>query len=240
MRRALLTTAFTAVALAAAASPAAGASLPASVRLVECSFEDHEAAFRARMRLVDGADTMGVRFTLLERSGVEGFRSVEAPGLRRWHWSKPGVGAFGYRQGLRNLPENASHRVKVQFRWYSSGGEVVAHTVRRSSPCRQFVTLPNLVVRITRVAATTVPGVVRYEGTVSNTGRAPVTSVPVRLTVDGDIVNTVTLTTLLAGEERSVLIRGPECHTRAELEADPDKAITENSEEDNLHELTCG
>ena len=35
-----------------------------------CSFDEHSAAFYARMKLIDGADRMGLRFTLLERTGV--------------------------------------------------------------------------------------------------------------------------------------------------------------------------
>lgn len=239
MRRGLQTAALLTAALAAAPLPALGEGPPASVKLVACSMEEHEAAFYARMSLVDGADRMAMRFTLLERSGVEGFKPVTAPGLRRWHWSKPGVSAFGYRQRLRNLPANASHRVRVDFRWYSPERVLVARAARRSAPCRQFAALPNLVARIRRVAPTKVPGVVRYEALVSNAGKAPVTGVPVRLTVDGDVVDTVTVASLLPGEERSLVIRGPGCRRVAEVEADPDKAITESSEDDNAHELTC-
>jgi hypothetical protein len=35
------------------------------------------------------------------------------------------------------------------------------------------------------------------------------------------------------------VIRGPECHNLARVEADPEKAIAETSEADNAHELTC-
>ena len=52
---------------------------------------------------------------------------------------------------------------------------------------------------------------VRYETLVSNTGKAPATGVPVRLTVDGDVVDTVTVASLAPGEKRSLTIRGPEC-----------------------------
>jgi hypothetical protein len=208
--------------------------------VVKCSVEQHEAAFHGRMRLVGGADRMSMRFTLLEHTGDVGYRPVKAPALRRRHWSKPGVRAFGYRQGFRNLPANASHRVKVDFRWYSAQGEQLLRVVRRSPPCRQFVELANLVARIDRVAPTKVPGVVRYETLVSNTGKTPVTGVPVRLTVDGDVIDTVTVASLRPGEQRSLVMRGPACRRVAEVEADPDRMITESSEDDNSHELICG
>jgi CARDB protein len=238
MRFGLLTTALTTAALVAAASDAAADRQPASVSLFGCSFEQHSAAFYARMKLVQGADRMALRFTLLERTGVEGPRPVKAPGLRRWHWSKPGVLALRYRQGVRNLEENATYRARVDFRWYSVAGVEVSRVQRRSPRCRQFLALPNLTTEITRVAPTKAPGVVRYEALVSNTGQASVAAVPVRLSVDGDLVDTVTLS-LGPHEARSVVIRGPQCRGSVRVEADPEKLIAETSEDDNAHELTC-
>jgi hypothetical protein len=236
MRRALLIAALAAAALPAAAG---AAPAPASVKLVACSIEEHSAAFYARMQHVAGASKMAMRFTLFEETGADAVTRVKVPGLRRWRWSKPGVGTFGYRQGFRNLPENASHRVTVEFRWYSEDGTEILRAKRRSARCRQFVELPNLVARIAAVLPTDVSGVVRYQALVSNTGKAPATGVPVRLTVDGDVVDTLTLASLAPGEERSFAIRGPACHRLAKLEADPEKAISESSDADNVHELTC-
>ena len=238
MRFRLLTAALTTAALVAAASAAATDRPPASVTLVECSFEEHSAAFYARMKLVEGADRMALRFTLLERTGVEGDRPVKAPGLRRWHWSKPGVLALRYRQGVRNLGENATYRARVDFRWYSAAGVEVERAQRRSPRCRQFLTLPNLTTKITRVAHTSVPGVMRYEALVTNTGQAAVASVPLRLSVDGGVVDTISVP-LGAGEAKSVVIRGPHCQRLARVEADPEKTIAETSEADNAHELNC-
>jgi CARDB len=236
MRRALLTAALAAAALPAAAS---AATLPASVKLVDCSVEQHEAAFHARMRLVSGAERMAMRFTLIEETAADRSEPVRAPGLGRWRWSKPGVRSFGYRQGLRNLPENAAHRVLVDFRWYSADGTELERAKRRSAACRQFVELPNLVVRPTRVTTTTLPGVMRYEALVSNEGRGGASDVPLRLTVDGDVVDTITVAALAPGEQRSVAIHGPECRRLAKLEVDPDRSIAESSDDDNAYELTC-
>lgn len=238
MRFGLLTAVLTAAALAAAASGAAGQRPPASVSLLGCSFEEHSAAFYARMKLVDGADRMALRFTLLERTGVEGAKPVRAPGLRRWHWSKPGVLALRYRQGLRNLKENATYRARVDFRWYTAAGAEVARAQRRSPGCRQFLALPNLTTRITQMGPTKVPGVMRYQALVSNTGEASVAAVPVTLAVDGDVVDTVSFS-LGPREAKSVAIRGPRCRRLARVEADPEKTIAETSEDDNAHELTC-
>jgi hypothetical protein len=238
MRFRLPTAVLTTAALVAAASAAGAARPPASVSVTSCSVEDHSAAFYARMKLVDGADRMALRYTLLERTGVEGDRAVKAPGLRRWHWSKPGVVSLRYRQGVRNLEQNASYRAKVDFRWYSASGAEVLRAQRLSPRCRQFVALPNFTARITHIGPAKVPGVMRYESLVSNTGDAAVAAVPVRLSVDGDVVDTVSLS-LASHEARTVVIRGPKCQTLARVEADPEKAIAETSEADNAHELAC-
>ena len=239
MRFGLLTAILTTAAFVAAASAAAVDTQPARVSLLECSFESHSATFYARMKLVEGADRMALRFTLLERTGVEGDKAVKAPGLSRWHWSKPGVRALRYRQGVRNLDENATYRARVDFRWYSAAGVEVERVQRRSPRCRQFLTLPNLTTQITRVMHTNVPGVMRYEMLVTNAGQAAVASVPLRLSVDGDVIDTVSFP-LGAGEAKTVVIRGPQCRQLVRAEADPEKLIAETSDGDNGHELSCG
>ena len=78
----------------------------------------------------------------------------------------------------------------------------------------------------------------RYEALVTNTGQAAVASAPLRLSVDGDVVDTISFP-LGAGEAKSVVIRGPHCQRLVRAEADPEKAIAETSEADNAHELNC-
>lgn len=236
MRRALLTAALAAAALPATA---AAAPLPATVKVTKCSVETREAVFYGRMKQVPGTARMAMRFALFQETGGERPRRVNAPGLSRWHRSKPGVKVFAYRQALRNLPENASHRVRVEFRWYSDSGEELARTRRRSARCRQFVELPNLVAAIVSARRSRKPGVFRYEALVRNTGRGAASSVPVRLTVDGGVVDTRIVASLAPGEQRTLVFRGPVCQRLARLEADPDRAIAESSDADNAHELDC-
>jgi hypothetical protein len=190
------------------------------------------------MQEVPGATRMAMRFTLLEETGDRAKR-VKVPGLRRWRSSKPGVQTFGYRQGIRNLPENATLRVAVEFRWYAQDGTEVARAKRRSARCRQFVTLPNLVARFTGVLPTSVPGVVRYEALITNNGKAAASSIPVRLTVDGDVIDTVTIPELQPAERVVLPIQGPACARSVKAEADPDGVIAESSETDNAHEVPC-
>jgi subtilase family serine protease len=82
-------------------------------------------------------------------------------------------------------------------------------------------------------------GVVRYLVLVTNEGIAPVTGVPVRLSVDGDVVDTVTVAALQPAERRMLSIQGPACTRSVKAEADPDKVIVESSESDNAREVTC-
>jgi hypothetical protein len=236
MRRALLTVALAAAALPASAS---AAPLPASVKVVSCSVEQHEATFLGRMQQLPGASTMMMRFTLLEKAGDSGLRRVDAPELRRWRQSKPGVQVFRYRQAFRKLAALTSYRVRVDFRWYAEDGTELARTRRRSASCRQYTALPNLVAQITDIGPSKVAGVMRYEALVRNTGKAAAGSVSVRLTVDGTVVDTRTFASLAAGERRTFVFRGPHCDRLARLEADPAQLIAESSDTDNAYELDC-
>ena len=228
-----------ALALAAPSSLAAGQAPTASVRTIKCSPSDHEAVFYARMQRLQHADRMGLRFTLLERTGEEDFEPVKAPGLGRWQRSRPGVAGFGYRQGVRGLLKNAVYRMGVDFRWYSSDGDVIEELHRRSPACRQYEDLPNLRARVVGAETGAVEGVVRYSVRVSNDGSAEASGVPVALSVDGNVVDTASVGSLDAGEAKFVTVRGPDCRRTVEAEADPDGEIAESSEDDNVHVVSC-
>jgi CARDB len=214
-------------------------SQDASVSVIKCSRSPREAVFRGRMRTIAGGERMAMRFTLLEYTGGD-FEPFAAPGLGAWRSSRPGVTNFGYRQGIRGLADDAAYRVRVDFRWYSSDEQVIARARRRSLSCRQFDAVANLRVRLTEVRATRVPGVVRYGVRVVNSGRADASAAPVALSVDGDVVDTTIVAALEAGETRELGFRGPECEHSVEAKADPDGAIVESSERDNLYRLRCG
>jgi subtilase family serine protease len=82
-------------------------------------------------------------------------------------------------------------------------------------------------------------GVVRYEVLVENSGVAPASGVPVRLSVDRLAVNTVTVASLAPGEIRTLTIHGPACRNSVEAVADPDGVLVESSETDNAHRVAC-
>lgn len=227
-----------ATAATTAAAPAPPASPQASVRLLDCSPEAHSASFHGRMKRIEGAERMWMRFRLLERRG-SAFEAVSAPGLDRWHRSREGVGGFGWRQNVLGLKAGASYRTRASFRWYDADGNLLARARRRSPVCRQFTVLPNLAAELSAAQHTKVPGVWRYVFRVENTGAAAAEDVPVRLEVDGAAIDTAIVAAIEPGESRLATFRGPACEESVSVTADPDDVITESEESDNAEELAC-
>jgi CARDB len=211
---------------------------PASVKLADCSVDERSAAFYARMRPVPGADRMSMRFTVQERRAGS-YETLHARGLSRWHRSRPGVSAFGYRQTVRGLQPGGVYRARVSFRWHSAGGEVVERAARTSRACRQFRAVPNLTSLVAGAEPTKVPGVIRYLMRIANTGVAAAVDVEARLSVDGGVVDTVTIPSLEPGSSRELAVLGPPCTSTVESSADPDGVIVESSEDDNDHTVDC-
>jgi hypothetical protein len=224
-------------------APAAGAGAPgkawARVKVARCSRALDLAVFHGRMRQVDGGQRMFMRFTLLERKGLGGFVAVQAPGLGKWHRSRPGVGAFGYRQIVQNLSRGAVYRVRVDYRWYARGGKLLARARRRSPACPRHTALPNLRVRLLSARDTSVDGVDRYAVRVLNVGQAPAVDPLVRLSVDGVAGASVSARTLAPAAAATVWLRGPECRNWLLAQVDPDGTIAESAEQDNTHQLAC-
>jgi hypothetical protein len=238
MPRRLLIAPVLAALVAVTSTATADTRPPVSVKVKECSIETGSGLFVARMRQVTDSDRMWLRFKLLERGDV-GFHVLKAPGLGRWRKSKPAVGAFAYKQAVRGLEAGSVYKAEVDFRWYDADGNLLQTATRRSPVCRQFDVLPNLTATPVGVKATSQPGVVRYRVLVTNEGIAAATGVPVRLTVDGDVVDTVTVPSLMPAERRVLIIQGPACTGSVGAEADPDGVIVESSESDNAREVNC-
>ena len=238
MRRRFLIAPLLAAALAAAATSASAGDVPASVKVKSCSIPDASALFIARMRQIDGSQRMWLRFKMLEK-GTGGFHVLKAPGLGRWRKSRPDVGGFAYRQAVRGLEAGSLYRAQVDYRWYDAKGNLLQTARKRSHPCRQFDVLPNLTATPVLAKRTAQKGVIRYRVLVTNEGIAPATGVPVRLTVDGVVVDTVTLSRLAPAQRVVIGITGPACTLSVKAAADPDGVIVESSESDNTHEVAC-
>ena len=240
MRRALITAALAAAALAAAAT---AAPPPASVKLVgSARLEDaSRRPFYGRMQQVPGASRMAMRFTLLEETGGDSAVAREGP-------RPPALASLeARREGVRvppGLPEPARERAATACASTSAGMRATAarspRAKRRSARCRQFVALPNLQTRLTGVSPTKVGGVVRYEGSVMNTGKAGRdrrARAPDRRR-QGRRHAARSPRSRPAGGARSPSA-GPSAHGVVRLEADPEKSIAESSDADNASELTC-
>ena len=238
MRRSFRIAPLLAAALAAAATSASAGDVPASVKVKSCSIPDASALFIARMRQIDGSQRMWLRFKMLEK-GATGFHVLKAPGLGRWRKSRPNVGGFAYKQAVRGLEAGSLYRAQVDYRWYDAKGNLLQTARKRSHPCRQFDVLPNLTATPVLAKRTAQKGVIRYRVLVTNEGIAPATGVPVRLTVDGVVVDTVTLSRLAPAQRVVIGITGPACTLSVKAAADPDGVIVESSESDNTHEVAC-
>jgi hypothetical protein len=206
--------------------------------VASCSIDSSSALFIARMHQLSGSQRMWLRFKLLEKRD-KGFHPLKAPGLGRWRKSKPGVGTFAYKQAVKGLEAGSLYRAQVDFRWYDDHGDLIQTLRRRSPACRQFDVLPNLAATPIASKALRQQGVVRYRILVTNDGIATATDVPVRLTVDGDVVDTVTVPELAPADRTVIGIQGPKCTDSVKAEADPDGVIVESSESDNSHEVAC-
>jgi hypothetical protein len=210
----------------------------AAVRLTWCATDTHSAGFQGRMRWMHGTERMSMRFRLFERNAA-GVHQVKASGLGRWRKSNPGVGTFAYRQAVRGLRGGSAYRMVVDFRWYAVGGALLESAQRRSAFCRQPEQLPNLAVRVTGASSTRTPGVVRYHVRLANSGVAVAAGIPVRLSVDGGVIDTVTVPSLLPGERRWLSIRGPDCTSSVEAAVDPNGLISESTRADDVSRVAC-
>ena len=211
----------------------------AIVKVTRCSRALDQAVFHGKMRRVDDSERMAMRFTLLESTGEDGYQAVPAPKLGKWHRSRAGVAAFGYKQAIRNLVTGSLYRVRVDYRWYDEDGEVIARTRKRSASCPKENALPNLRVRVTGVRKTPAAATDRYYVKVMNVGRAAAEGVPVALSVDGVRAATAMVPVIYAKGWKTVTVRGPECETWVGAEVDPDGLIAESWEQDNTHLLAC-
>jgi CARDB protein len=249
MRRAAKAIASSAVvtaSVAAALAPAAPAAKPVptrSVTLSECHPSDdmtqRHASFAGQMRAVPGTARMAMRFTLQERLSSTHFKSVSLPDLRPWRRSKPGARNFIYTQRVTALHDGGSYRMRVQFRWYDSNGDLLRTNVARSGVCRQPVPQPNLTISSISPAAGPSADKSTYSVSVENAGAGEARDVSVSLKVDGTMVASSHIDLLPGNTSGVVQIVGPVCSFALRAIADPDRSIAETDETDNALTVPC-
>ena len=232
------------LAAAAVGSAAARPSVTkaASVRVVDCSSSDagesRSATFQGRLRAMRGSERMGMRFTLLERFGDERRHVVEFPELKAWHFSKPGIRDFRYKQTVTGLQGGGEYRARVDFRWYDGDGNLLRKARRTSGACRQAGELANLKPGPPTAAAGP-EGSAVYVVPVYNRGRADTADVDVELSVDGATINVGHIDSIPAGQRREVRLNGPPCKGGLRVVVDPSDAVKERRERDNILKVPC-
>jgi CARDB len=198
------------------------------------------ATFRAGMRQTAGSARLSMRFYLQESVVGGRYHSISAPGLGVWRKSRPGVGAFAYRQKVKALAEGSSYRVSVSYRWQDGKGTVVKTARRRSPACRQTGPLPNL--RIQRIGGKPVDGAparTRFAVTVINSGLAPSPASAVELMVDSAVAGRAMVPKLVPGQISRVFVEGADCVGGVSAEVDPDELVRESNELDNDRKAAC-
>jgi hypothetical protein len=216
---------------------------PAVVRVADCSRgplpSDRSVEFRGAMRDLPGSERMGMRFRLQERLAGGRYVTVDAPGLGVWRDSHLGVARFVHRQRVLELATAATYRARVDFRWYREDGSVLQRAARRSGGCRQRGRLPDL--RVTHVGARRIDGVpgVRYVVYVFNAGRGGAEASTVALDLDGTSLGAAEVGPVPPGRHRRVFVAGPDCLANLRVEVDPEDALRESGERNNVRAGRC-
>jgi hypothetical protein len=216
---------------------------PASVQLLECSrgkrASQRFALFRGRMSSIVEAEQMRMRFSLSEKIGASPRRGVTGV-PSQWHYAKPGIERFSYRQRVVGLKPGTRYGVTVMFHWLGAKGEFVAERIVQSRTCRQRGKLPNLGVRDDiAVKQGPTPGTYRYVVKVQNNGFVPSPRTEVRLTVDGAEVDTRPIGRLLRRKRRKLEFVGPVCASTVSAQIDPADTVREITEQDNERTTAC-
>jgi hypothetical protein len=209
-------------------------------KLVACDVTSatRTATFYARMDTNSGAAKLQIRFQLLERLGRGGgFNKVDLPALRQWHTSQASVKRFGWKQTVDALRLGGAYKVRVQYRWLSAAGAVLDAQTRDSQICRG--PLPNLAIGNLTTGAGPTADTRTYKVEVRNNGKLAASAIPVSLSVDRAVLDTVTLVQLAPGETRVVTFTGPPCRNALRAKVDPDNTIGELTKTDNSQLFAC-
>jgi hypothetical protein len=209
-------------------------------KMVACDVasSDRAATYYARMDTIPSASKLQIRFQLLERLGrVEPWRKLDVPALRPWHTSQAGVKRFGWKQTVDALRVGGAYKARVQYRWLSATGTVLATATRESPACRG--PMPNIAVGELSVNPGPTDNTRTYRVGISNTAKVDVTQVNVSLSVDKAILDTVTVAQLAVGETKTVSFTGPVCRHAVRVTADPGNLIGETLENDNSQLFSC-
>jgi CARDB len=219
----------------------------ATVKVVDCvpalDPATRSATFEARMRSARGSERMQVRFTLQVREDApSGWRRVAATGFDTWLTSQPEVRRYTYAKTVTNLSAPAAYRTIVRFRWLDEDGATVKSARVTSAGCRQPDLRANLEPRGIDFLPGLDAGKRRYAVLLHNSGRTDAPPFAATLAI-GDDAQPASLAVpgLAAGTQRIVTFTGPPCQAGSQLTVtlDPDEAVDERDEDDNVLSMPC-
>jgi hypothetical protein len=232
----------------AQASAHAHSVTPLSAKVKTCAtgadVPSRYAVFTGSMPRIAQATTLAMRFDLYVDVAGHGARRLKGvPNFGVWERSSPGAPGFVYDKRVDALDPLAAYRVRVSFRWYDAGGDVVRRATRTSGVCRQPDKRPDL--QVTGIGFEPVPGdplLTRYAVTVRNAGRGPVpASSLVALRIGALPLAPLALAPLPSGAAATVVFTGPACLPGSVVEAvaDAAKGIVEADERDDAAVRAC-
>lgn len=232
--------------LVLAAAPASAAP-SVTTKLLECESSLDQVArtmvVEGRMRTLPGARRLQMRFELQTRLTKRvRWSRVPVPGFGAYSTADPAPRRYVFDKRIEGLSAPAEYRMVVRFRWLGADGDTL-ETARRFSPaCGQADLRPDLEPDRIGAAPTERADTSRYVVPVRNAGASVAAPFAVGLTVDGVVLRPVSVVTGLGEGARSELVfEGPRCRPGSALVAhvDPDGAVDEREEDDNVLSRAC-
>jgi len=242
MRKLACTGGVAAVALLAAALPAAAQTVPTRGTLESCHTGagalDRYAIFAAQMGSLKSSKKLQLRFDLLQHlPGAKGFSPIAAPGLGVWKSSTADI--FRYRKQVAGLQAPGAYRAVVRFRWIGAKG--VVKTARRTTPiCRQPDPGVNLAVGAIS-AKRAGSGRVQYLVTIRNDGQADAGAFDVAFQLGSTAQPNETIESLGAGAKTVVSFVGARCAPGDQItvHVDPEGRIEQTDRTDDQKVVDC-
>jgi hypothetical protein len=212
-----------------AAAILAGAKPHASVKLRKCVsaayYDGRLISFRARMaRFSDtnAPQTLRMRFDVYQRLDEDRqYRRLTADGLGVWYSSSDAATIYQRDLTLSDVETAASYRVRVSYRWVTSGGTVEFRRRLNSVDCRQKRRLPQLRIAGARVVPVAGSTQMTHTLTIANSGGSEAVNVPVALFVDGASPIVATIESIGPRQTVDVELLAPGCRVGAWATIDP-------------------
>jgi hypothetical protein len=243
---------------AVGATPASAATVPprATLRGGVCQHALDPAgrgiSVTAVMRPLPGTMKMAMRFQLWRRPSRRS-KATSLQGRKLGGWMNPtDPPTLGQLPGdvwivhhpvVDLLVAPALYRFSVSFRWFGSGGRVLATTTKVGPLCFQPELRPDLVVPAVPGLAVTplANGQDRYSALIRNHGKTAAGPFNVQLAIGGMVVTTQTIAGLAPHTHVTVHFVAPACTAGQQLDvtADPDDRVDDFNRNNNTLDTTC-